>query len=104
MAADYALAVDALLNEPTTIRIIGSPKGTRTEGFLTEAHRIFDPRKVIQILDPEREQSTISALGYQISEAPTAYICVGTACTAPITEPRQIAAEVDRMKKIHIRG
>jgi uncharacterized protein YyaL (SSP411 family) len=104
MAADYALAVDALLNEPTMIRIIGSPEGRRTEGFLTEAHRIYDPRKLIQILDPEREQSTIVALGYQISNATTAYICVGTACTAPITEPGQIAEEVDRMKKIHIRG
>jgi uncharacterized protein YyaL (SSP411 family) len=104
MAADYALATDAFLSEPTIIRIIGSPEGTKTESFLTEAHRIYEPRKVIQILDPEREQSTIAALGYQITELPTTYICVGTACTAPVTVPGQIAAEVERMKKIHFRG
>jgi uncharacterized protein YyaL (SSP411 family) len=103
MAADYALAADAFLNEPTVIRIIGRPERTQTKGFLSEAYRIYEPRKVIQILDPEREQGTITALGYQITESPTTYICVGTACTAPITEPRQIAAELERMKKTHVK-
>ena len=103
MAADYALAVDAFLNEPTTIRIIGSREKIQTKGLLTEAHRVYEPRKVIQMLDPQGDRGTITALGYPITESPTVYICVGTACTAPITEPRQIAAELSRMVETQIR-
>jgi uncharacterized protein YyaL (SSP411 family) len=103
MAADYALAVDALLNEPTTIRIIGPSERSQTKGLLTEALRTFEPRRVIQILDPQRDQNAIAALGYPISESPTAYICVGKACTAPITEPHQISVELRRMGETRIR-
>ncbi len=102
MAADYAMAVDAFMNEPTTIRIIGSEERPETKGLLTEAHKVYEPRKVIQILDPRKDQSTITALGHQITESPTAYICVGTTCTAPVTEPRQIAQELRRFAESRI--
>jgi len=103
MAADYALAVDAFLNEPTIIRIIGPRDKEQTVSLLAEAHRLFEPRKVIQTLDPEREESSIRALGFQITESPTAYICLGTACTAPITDASQIGAELSRMGAVQIR-
>jgi uncharacterized protein YyaL (SSP411 family) len=103
MAADYALAVDAFLNEPTTILIIGCREKAQTKALLTEAHRVYEPRRVIRILDPQTDQPTITALGYAITEPPTAYICMGTTCTAPITEPRQIAAELSRMVDTQLR-
>jgi uncharacterized protein YyaL (SSP411 family) len=98
MAADYALAVDAFLEEPTTIRIVGAHGNPQTIGLLAEAHMNYEPRRVIQILDPEKDKSAVTALGYQASESPTAYICIGTTCTAPITEPKQIANELSRMR------
>lgn len=97
MAAEYALAVDAFLNEPTMVRIVGSPETPQTKGLLAEAHRIYDPRKVIQVLDPKRDTETIATLGFPSPERPTAYICLGRACTAPITEPKQIGPELARM-------
>lgn len=97
MAADYAMAVDAFLNEPTTMHIVGSPEQPQTEGLLSEAHRIYEPRRIIHILDPDTDRDMIRALGYQITETPTAYVCVGTTCTAPIIEPKQIAPELNRM-------
>jgi uncharacterized protein YyaL (SSP411 family) len=103
MAADYALAVDVFLNEPTTIRIAGSPYKPQTKALLTEVHRIYEPRKIIRILDPQTDQNMITALGYSITESPTAYICVGTVCTAPIVEPQQIAPELARMAKAQIK-
>jgi uncharacterized protein YyaL (SSP411 family) len=98
MAADYGLAVDAFLNEPTIIRVIGPRRKDETQKLLTEAHRIYEPRRVIQILDPEIESNRISALGFPIPEVPTAYTCVGTVCTSPITDPGQIETELKRAR------
>ena len=66
MAAEYAMAVDTFLNEPTMIRIVGSPEKPQTKGLLAETHRIYEPRKIIQILDPREDPKEIAALGYQI--------------------------------------
>ncbi len=103
MAADYAMAVDAFLNDPTTIRIVGLPEKPQTKDLLSEAHRIYEPRRVIHVLNPDKDRDMISALGYQINEIPTAYVCVGRACTAPITEPKQIAPETIRMVNAQFR-
>jgi uncharacterized protein YyaL (SSP411 family) len=103
MAADYAMAVDAFLNEPTAIHIVGSPEKTQTKGLLSEAHRVYEPRKVIQVLDPDTDGKRIRKLHYEITGTPTAYICVGKACTAPITEPIEIAPELNRMVNVQFR-
>ena len=97
MASEYALAVDAFLNEPTMVRIVGSPEIAQTRGLLAEAYRTYEPRKVIQVLDPNRNSEAIATLGFPSSKLPTAYICLGRACTAPITEPKQIGPELARM-------
>jgi uncharacterized protein YyaL (SSP411 family) len=97
MAAEYAIAVDTFLNEPTTVRILGSSEKPGTKGLLTEAHRVYEPRKIIQVLDPKKDSETIAALGFPNAEQPTAYVCVGTVCTAPIIEPKQIGLEIGRM-------
>jgi len=97
MAADYALAVDLFLNEPTIIRIIGSLEETRTLEFLTEAHRIYEPRKIIKILNPSRDKDDITKMGYTKPDNPTAFVCVGRHCTTPITEPAHIASELTKL-------
>jgi uncharacterized protein YyaL (SSP411 family) len=97
MAAEYAIAVDTFLNEPTIMRILGSLRKPGTKGLLAEVHRVYEPRKIIQLLDPKEDAEAISALGFPNTEQPTAYVCVGTTCTAPITEPKQIGPEVSKM-------
>jgi len=97
MAADYAIAVDSFLNEPTTVRIIGNIEQPQTKGLLAETHRAYEPRKVVQILEPEKDSERIAALGFTVTEEPTAYICLGRTCTAPISEPKQIGIELGRM-------
>jgi uncharacterized protein YyaL (SSP411 family) len=97
MSAEYGLAVDSFLNEPTLIQIVGATTRPETRGLLSEANSVYEPRRIIKILSPEKDAATITATGFQITDQPTAYICVGRACTAPITEPRQIGPEVNRM-------
>jgi uncharacterized protein YyaL (SSP411 family) len=103
MAADFALAVDVFMNEPTSIRIIGDKEKPQTKALITEAHKVYEPRKTIRILDPRNDQHAIAALGHQIPDSPTAYVCVGNTCTAPITEPGQIAQELNRSAESKIR-
>jgi len=104
LAADYALAVDFFLNEPTTIRVIGSLEKAQTKGLLAEAVRAYDPRKIIQALDPTRDREAIGQLGLPAANQPAAYVCVGRVCTRPITEPKQIAVELAKMSKPAIKG
>jgi uncharacterized protein YyaL (SSP411 family) len=99
MAADYALAVDAFLNEPTIIRIIGSLEKEQTLGLLTEANRIYEPRKVIQVYDPNRDATHIAELGYPSSDQPMAYVCWGRLCKPPITDPRNIVTELAKLNR-----
>lgn len=103
MAADYAMSVDAFLHEPSTIHIVGSPEKPQTKGLLSEAHRIYEPHRVIHILDPVEDRDRVNALGYKITETPTAYVCIGRACTAPIIEPKEIAPELNRMINVQFR-
>ena len=97
MSAGYALAVDAFLNEPTMIRIVGAKHDPETEALVAEAARSYEPRKIIQILNPESDAREIAENGFSSNVPPTAYICVGTACSAPITEPNQLAPAVQNM-------
>jgi len=104
LAADYALAIDAYLNEPTMIRIVGAKENPETRNLLAASARIYEPRKIIQVLDPQADTAQIVDSGFSAAGPPTAYICVGRACTAPITEAKQIASEVQKMLQLQIRG
>lgn len=104
MASDYALAVDGFLNEPTLVRIIGSSEESQTKGLLTEAHRTYEPRRVVQVLDPTRDSERIMDLGFPVSEEPTAYICFGRTCSAPIVEPKQVSVELSRLASARIKS
>jgi uncharacterized protein YyaL (SSP411 family) len=103
MAADYALAVDTFLSEPTMIRIIGSLEKTQTKALLTEAHKIYEPRRTIQLLDPDRDSERISKFGYTHTDQPIAYVCLGKLCTAPIAEPQNLSPELARLVKAQLK-
>jgi hypothetical protein len=98
MAADYALAVDAFINEPTIIKIIGSIEKPETFKLLTESNRIYEPRKIIQIFDPDRDAKHIAELRYPSSDLPTAFVCLGRLCGTPVTDPSKIVSEVARLR------
>jgi len=103
MAADYAIAVDAMLNPPTTIRIVGRRDKAEVKAFIAESQRIYVPRRVIQFLDLEEDRDRIAELGYHFSETPAAYVCVGNLCTAPITEPKEVPSEIGKLASGHLR-
>jgi uncharacterized protein YyaL (SSP411 family) len=103
MAADYALAVDAFVSEPTIIRIIGSVEEPQTIELLTESNRIYEPRKIIRVYDPDEDAKNIAELSYSSSNRPTALVCLGRLCGAPIIDPLSIAPELERLRSSQLR-
>jgi len=91
------------MNGPSMIQIVGSPDRPQTKGLLAEANRIYEPRKIVQIFDPREDSKEIEAKGYSTTDTPTAYICIGRACTAPISEPKQIAPSLQQMITANIK-
>jgi len=97
MAADYANALEWFLKPATTINIVGDPSKPATKGLIDESWRTYQPRKVVLVLDPKRDQERILNLGYGKDDKSRAYICVGQMCLAPVAEPRQIQIQLSAL-------
>jgi uncharacterized protein YyaL (SSP411 family) len=94
MAADYANALEWFLKPATTINIVGDASKPATKGMIAESWKTYQPRKVVQVLDPKRDQERILNLGYGKDDKSRAYICVGQMCLAPVVEPKQIQIQL----------
>lgn len=98
-AAQYALAVDHFLNEPVTVHIIGASAQARTRELRAAALGEYAPAQIVQSLDPVRDAARIAQLGYPISAAPLAYVCVGQKCLAPVSEAQGVIEGIKQISK-----
>lgn len=85
-------ASDALTNT-IQIVIIGNRSETPTQKLLFAAYQHYSPLHLLNVLPPD---ATIPvghpATGKkQINDAPTTYVCVGTTCSLPMTEPSELS-------------
>ncbi len=89
-AADYARAVDQLLNEPLRIHIVGTASDARTRQLHAAALNAYAPAKLVQLLDPARDAARLARLGYPADGTPQAYVCVGQTCLPPVRDSQGI--------------
>lgn len=99
--AGYALAVDLHLHAPAHAVIIGARSDARTRALWRAALAAFRPGKLVAAYDPAlvtpaKLPPPIAAAMRTSREAglPQAYICVGTACSLPTAEPKEVATLV----------
>jgi len=93
MAAPYGLAVELYLR-PVQIHIVGPKEDPVTSRFLNESLRVYNPLKVIEILDPATDTKKLTNLKYPATKTSRAYVCFEGTCTA-IEDPEGIAKKIE---------
>jgi len=96
MAASYGLAVELYLH-PMQIHVVGSKKDSATSRFLNESLRVYNPLKVIEVLDPAEDAERLADLKYPVTETPRAYVCFEGTCTS-VEDPEVIARKIEPRK------
>jgi uncharacterized protein YyaL (SSP411 family) len=81
------LALDFYLTEPHHVIITGDPQRPETAALLRAVHSSFQPNKVVLGCAGPVEAF---ARTLPTSDVPTAYICTGTACQPPTSDPGEI--------------
>ena len=88
-------AADFALDPPRELAIIGDPDAPMTRALPRTATTRFDPNLVIAVATPEQAAMSTSPLlagRTQRGGVPTAYLCEGYTCQAPVTDPAALAA------------
>ena len=96
-AAGYARQVDSFLNPPAEVNIVG--QAGAVEALHSAALSLDLPSRVVQVLDPARDAERLTALMLPGEPSPAAYVCLGTTCSAPVTDVDQLLQTVQRMQQ-----
>jgi len=99
MASGYALAVESLAKPVTEVSVIGRRGSDDVHALLREVYTCYIPRRVVRILDVERDAEEVAKMGYHTDGAAAAYICAGRTCSARIDDPDGLSAALSCMKK-----
>jgi len=99
-AAAYAGAVARALTEPLVISVVGPREDARAGALWTVARAATDPALSLHRVDPA-DGARLERLGFP--PAVGAYVCVGTACSAPLGDPATLERELVRAKGRHVR-
>lgn len=96
-AASYALALGLYLDPPAHAVIIGKRSAPETGALWRAALRAYRPGKIVAAYDPEEVKieslppavAAAVRIGQQDRKA-KAYVCVGPACSLPVTDPEKV--------------
>ena len=100
--ASSLLAVDALLDPPLDIAIVGEPREEAARGLLKEVHRRFLPGRVLagtaSPVDAEAAKGLPLLEGKKaVGGKATAYVCRNYTCGPPVTSPSELGALLDAL-------
>ncbi len=94
LAAAYGLAVELYLH-PVQIHIVGPKKNPLTRRFLEESLSVYNPLKVIEVLDPPADNERLANLKYALTKTPRAYVCFEGTCTL-VEDPEEITKKLNQ--------
>ncbi|WXG41818.1 MAG: DUF255 domain-containing protein [Candidatus Freyarchaeum deiterrae] len=89
-ATAYAQAVDRFLNPAVKIVVIGPKSDDKTHELHTKALNIFEPRRIVELLDPEEDKEKIQKSNFPEIAEPAVYACIENSCSPPIKEPDNV--------------
>ncbi|MGB6553026.1 MAG: thioredoxin domain-containing protein [Candidatus Binataceae bacterium] len=92
------LALEAQADGGATIAIVGAPGDAKTAALLAAAFAAYRPAKIVIRVDPAQAKSGAMPMAAQAMYAaaashdtPLAFVCAGTACARPVSDPRALA-------------
>ena len=87
--------LDRHLRGPVEVVIVGAPTAAQTRALISATHRTYLPNRALLCFAPGEPPTGIDPLlwqGREASAVPTAYVCRGAACLAPVTEPAALVS------------
>ncbi len=88
---DYALALERYFNYPISMVIVGDKKDPLTLALFQESLQIYEPGKIVQLLDPVKDIEIIKKGIFPNPETPSLFICIKNRCSLPIVKPETVA-------------
>ncbi len=98
-AADYARAVDLLLNPGADVRIVAASAADAAL-LHTAALALPVPDRTIRVIDAA-DPEVLDREGLPAHPSPAAYACYGTLCSAPVTTPADLFDIVDKTRQAY---
>jgi uncharacterized protein YyaL (SSP411 family) len=96
-ASSYANAMARALTEPLLITVVG-PKADATAAALwSAALSVDDPARSVQRIIPDDDRARLEQLGFPPDRV-AAYVCIGTTCSAPLTDEGSLRRELERAR------
>ena len=102
-AAAFGSAVARALSEPRLAVVVGPADDPVAKALWQIALESDDPAGARQWLVPGRDAALLAERGYP-EDRVAAYVCVGTTCSAPITVPAGLSAELARARRRFVAG
>jgi uncharacterized protein YyaL (SSP411 family) len=90
---EFVIANQRLVESAIEIIIIRSKEDRRIDKLLNEIKRIYDPFKIIQILDPHTDRALIQKknIKFEMYHRPVVYVKVGNMISPSIIFPKELA-------------
>ena len=81
------LAADEWFRPPIHIAVIGRTDDTKTQSLRNEAVRLYCPRKIIKVFDPQKGPMKWGAVSFPYEGKAVAFVCTDQMCLPPVNQP-----------------
>lgn len=99
-AAEYAKAVDLLLNPGAEVKIVGLPGDASAHVLHSAALALQVPFRSVRTIDAG-DADALEREALPAHPAPAAYVCYGTLCSAPLSAPDDLFDMVARTRQAY---
>ncbi|MDQ2952676.1 MAG: DUF255 domain-containing protein [Chloroflexota bacterium] len=93
-AASYADVVARSIRGPLSVVVVGRMGDPAAEALWRAGRSTRDPDAVVQHIDPDVDPKLLAARGLPPDRV-AAYLCVGTSCSAPLTDEGALRRELE---------
>lgn len=94
-ASSYANAMARALTEPLTIAVVGANDDATAAALWSAARSVDDPARSVQRIVPDDDAALLEQRGFP-RDRTAAYVCIGTTCSAPLTDEGSLRRELER--------